>query len=308
VEKSGNPPAIEVSNLTKHFGEVLAVNNINFSVNKGELFGFLGPNGAGKTTTIRMLLGFLNPSCGSCRVLGGSPGRDVALRRRIGYLPGDLRVDPALTGAELFSWYGHLRGGVDGRRLDELLERLDLDPGRPFGALSKGNRQKVGLVQAFQNDPDVLILDEPTSGLDPLVQREFMRLLREATDRGAAVLFSSHILPAVERIASRIAIIRRGELVSVSTVEELLDRARRRLELRFADSVAPDIFDGVAGVVEVDVEGQIVQLTIDGAVGPALAAAVEKAELVRINNVGDDLEDLFVSLYDGEKKANGEDR
>ncbi len=291
--------AITTSKLTKRFGTLTAVSELDLDVMPGEVVGFLGPNGAGKTTTIRMLLGFLNPSSGSCRVLGSSPSRDVALRRRIGYLPGDLKVDPTMTGHELFDWFGTLRGGVDRRRVDELVERLGLDPGRPFGALSKGNRQKVGLVQAFQHDPDVLVLDEPTSGLDPLVQREFMRLVREAVARGTAVLFSSHILPAVERIASRIAIIRTGKLVAVSTVGELLDKARRRLELHFAEPVSTAIFDGVPGVVEVEVEGQIAQIVIDGPVGPALGAATEKATLLRINNVGDDLEDLFVSLYDG---------
>jgi len=296
-------PAITTSRLTKRFGTLTAVSELDLEVMPGEVVGFLGPNGAGKTTTIRMLLGFLNPSAGSCRVLGSSPSRDVALRRRIGYLPGDLRVDPAMTGAELFGWFGQLRGGIDQHRVDELVERLGLDPGRPFGALSKGNRQKVGLIQAFQHDPDVLILDEPTSGLDPLVQREFGRLVREAVARDAAVLFSSHILPAVERIASRIAIIRAGRLVAVSTVDELLDKARRRLELRFTEPVSADIFGGVPGIVEVDVEGNIAQVVIDGAVGPALRAATEKANLLRINNVGDDLEDLFVSLYDGSGDA-----
>jgi ABC-2 type transport system ATP-binding protein len=284
--------------LTKRFGALTAVSELDLEVEPGEVMGFLGPNGAGKTTTIRMLLGFLRPDAGSCSVLGGSPARDVALRGRIGYLPGDLKVDPAMTGMELFEWFGHLRGDSDRPRIDELVERLGLDPGRPFGTLSKGNRQKVGLVQAFQHDPDVLVLDEPTTGLDPLVQREFVRLLREATARGAAVLFSSHILPAVERIASRIAIIRSGKLVSVATVEDLLDIARRRLELRFAEPVSRDAFDGVPGVVEVEVEGQTAQITIDGAVGPALKAAVENGDLMRINNVGDDFEDLFVSLYD----------
>jgi ABC-2 type transport system ATP-binding protein len=290
--------AIVTQRLSKRFGALTAVSELDLEVMPGEVVGFLGPNGAGKTTTIRMLLGFLNPTSGSCAVLGDSPRRDVALRRRIGYLPGDLKIDPALSGAELFAWFGRLRGGLDRRRLGELLERLKLDPARPFGTLSKGNRQKVGLIQALVHDPDILVLDEPTSGLDPLVQLEFRRLLREAVERGAAVLFSSHILPAVERIASRIAIIRAGRLVSVSTVDELLDKARRRLELRFAEPPAADLFEGVPGVVEVEAEGRTVHITVDGAVGPALRAASEGGDLIRVNNVGDDLEDLFLSLYD----------
>jgi ABC-2 type transport system ATP-binding protein len=296
-------PAIRTTGLAKRFGTLTAVSDLDLEVMPGEVVGFLGPNGAGKTTTIRLLLGFLNPSSGFCEVLGGSPRLDVSLRRRIGYLPGDLKVDPAMTGAQLFHWFGRLRGRPDRERIDELVERLGLDPHRPFGTLSKGNRQKVGLVQAFQHDPDVLLLDEPTTGLDPLVQREFVRLLREAVGRGAAVLFSSHILPAVERIATRIAIIRQGKLVSVSPVEELLDRARRRLELRFAEPVSTEMFAGVPGVSEVEVEGRIAQIAIEGAVGPALRAATESADLVRINNVSDELEDLFVSFYDGDEKS-----
>ncbi|MGH7763895.1 MAG: ABC transporter ATP-binding protein, partial [Candidatus Dormibacteraceae bacterium] len=200
----------------------------------GEIVGFLGPNGAGKTTTIRLLMGFINPSAGRGTVLGGSLRDEPRLRRRVGYLPGDFRMDQAMTGQDLFRWFARLRRGVGRKRIGELVERMHLDPTRPFGALSKGNRQKIGIVQAFMHDPEVLILDEPTSGLDPLIQRQFLDLVREAAARGAAVLFSSHVLPEVERLASRVAIIRAGRLVTLSTVDQLLDRARHRLELRYA--------------------------------------------------------------------------
>jgi ABC-2 type transport system ATP-binding protein len=295
--------AIVAAGLGKRFGAVQAVRGLDLEVMHGEVVGFLGPNGAGKTTTIRMLLGFLSPSAGSCTVLGGTPGRNVSLRRHIGYLPGDLRIDPRMTGMDLFRWCGGLRGGTDERRVDELVDRLDLDPTRPFGTLSKGNRQKIGLIQALQHSPRVLILDEPMTGLDPLVQREFRLMIEEAVRDGAAVLLSSHVLPAVERVASRVAIIRNGSLVSISTVDELLDRTRRTLELRFAEPVAPGRFDGVDGVLAADYEGRTVQLSIDGPVGPALRAATDSGDLLRINNVGDDLEDLFLSLYDRGERA-----
>ncbi|MGA8115583.1 MAG: ABC transporter ATP-binding protein [Actinocatenispora sp.] len=289
--------AIVCDTVSKRFGPVRAVRQLSLQVQPGTVVGFLGPNGAGKTTTIRMLTGALRPTSGRASVLGGVLSRDVALRGRVGYLPGDLRVDPTMTGAQLFGWYGRLRGNLNTSRLDELVSRLGLDPSRPFGTLSKGNRQKVGIVQAFQHDPDVLILDEPTTGLDPLVQREFLTLVRQAAQRGAAVLLSSHVLPEVERIADRIAIIRDGQLVAESTVDELLDQARRRLELRFADTAPADLFTGIDGVIDAELDGRLATITVHGPVGPALHAATTRATLLRINPAGDDLEDLFVALY-----------
>ena len=240
-------PVIATERLSKQFGQTKAVTDLSLEVNAGEIVGFLGPNGAGKTTTMRMLMGFISPSSGQCRVLGESVRAQPRLRRRIGYLPGDFRMDPTMSGRDLFSWFGRLRGGVDRKRIDELVERLRLDSSRRFGALSKGNRQKIGIVQAFMNDPEVLILDEPTSGLDPIIQHQFLELVRHAAARGAAVLFSSHVLSEVERLASRVAIIRAGRLVTSSTVDDLLDHARHRLELRFAEPVPQDLFRNVPG-------------------------------------------------------------
>lgn len=246
-----------------------------------------------------MLLGFIRPTSGSCSVLGGSLWAEPTLRRRVGYLPGDFRIDPGMSAAELFAWFGRLRGGVDQKRLRVLIDRLGLDPTRQFGTLSKGNRQKVGLVQAFMHDPDVLILDEPTTGLDPLVQREFLMMLRESTGRGTAVLFSTHVLPEIERIASSVAIIRTGRLVTMSSVDSLLDRARHRLEFRFAATLERAAFEGVPGVVAAEVDGHSAIVTIDGPEGPALQRAASMPGLLRVSSAGDDLEDLFLSLYEG---------
>jgi ABC-2 type transport system ATP-binding protein len=289
--------------LTKTFGKLRAVSNLSLTVAPGEVVGFLGPNGAGKTTTIRMLLGFLNPSSGRCAVLGADLRRNAGLRRGIGYLPGDFGMDPRMTGEDLFSWFGRIRGGINQRRVSELAERLELDPSRPFGVLSKGNRQKIGIVQAFQHDPEVLILDEPTTGLDPLVQREFLEFVREAAKRGAAILFSSHVLPEVERVASRVLIIRDGQLVADSHVDDLLDRVRHRLELRFAQPLFPQLFEGVPGVVAAEVEGRTAVITIDGPASPAMKAALAGPLLLRVSSVGDDLEDLFLGLYHESKAA-----
>jgi ABC-2 type transport system ATP-binding protein len=292
-------PAIAALGLTKKFGSINAVSNLTMDVKAGEVVGFLGPNGAGKTTTIRMLLGFLNPTSGTCSVLGGQLRRQPHLRNRVGYLPGDFRMDPGMTGWDLFSWFGQLRGGLDRNRVSQLIDRLQLDPTRPFGKLSKGNRQKIGIVQAFQHDPAVLILDEPTTGLDPLIQREFLALVGEAAVNGTAVLFSSHVLPEVERIATRVAIIRNGQLVTESTVDALLDHARHRLELRFAEPVPVHLFDDVQGVAAAQIDGRTAVITIEGPVGPAMKAAVDGPTLLRVTAAGDDLEELFLGLYEG---------
>lgn len=295
--ESNSVPSIVTTKLSKRFGRVRAVTDLSLEVRAGEIVGFLGPNGAGKTTTIRMLMGFINPTAGHCAVLGGSLRAKPRLRRRVGYLPGDFRIDAKMSGRDLFRWFGRLRGGVNKASVDGLAERLQLDPTRPFAALSKGNRQKVGIVQAFMNDPEVLILDEPTTGLDPLIQREFLNLVREAAGGGAAVFFSSHVLPEVERIASRVAIIRAGRLATLSTVDELLDHARHRLELRFARTVPKDLFLGVPGVVEAEVDGKTVVITLDGPAGPAMHVAAAGPGLMRVGSASDDLEDLFVKLY-----------
>ena len=289
-------PAVRAHGLTKRFRSVRAVTDLNLEVAAGQIVGFLGPNGAGKTTTIRMLMGFLRPTGGTAEILG-QPAGAIAVRARIGYLPGDLRIDPAMTGRDLLTWYGRLRHRDDYTRVDELTQRLDVDPTRPFRTLSKGNRQKVGLIQALCHQPDVLILDEPTTGLDPLVQREFLTLLAEAAARGTAVLFSSHVLPEVERAAATVAIIREGRLITMAAVDDLLDQARRRLELRFAAPPHAGIFDHVDGVAAADIDGRTAVLTIDGPVGPALRAATDAGTLQRVSPAGDDLEDLFVSLY-----------
>lgn len=290
-------PAIEGRQLVKRFGKLVAVNDLSLRVDPGEVVGFLGPNGAGKTTTIRMLMGFIRPTAGEALVLGGRLWDRTAIRRQVGYLPGDFRIDGGLTGWDLLRWFGSLRGGLDRRRVDELAERLHLDLHRRFADLSKGNRQKIGILQAFMHEPDVLILDEPTSGLDPLIQREFLELVAKAKHRGAAVFFSSHVLPEVSRVADRVAIIRLGQLVSVSTVDELLDKARHRLELRYASAVDADRFRGVPGVVAVEGAGRNVLITVDGPVGPAMHVASSLDGLLRVSSAGDELEEMFVSLY-----------
>ena len=287
--------AVVTTDLTKHFGSVHAVEGLDIEVRRGEVFGFLGPNGAGKTTTIRMLLDFLRPTRGSTRVLGGEP-RDPEVRRRIGFLPADLHLDPRYTGDEVLSFFADLRGGVDAALRASLVERFELDPRRPVGELSTGNRRKVGIVAAFMHRPELLILDEPTSGLDPLLQHQFQVVVADAVAGGASVLLSSHVLPEVERTADRVGIVRTGRLVQVATVDELRTVARQRIELHLAEPAPTGAFDGVPGVVESSAVDGVVVLVVEGSVDAVVKAAA-RLSVERLVTHETDLEDVFLDLY-----------
>ncbi|HVL06059.1 MAG TPA: ABC transporter ATP-binding protein [Acidimicrobiales bacterium] len=294
--------AVRTEGLTKDFGAVRAVDDVNLIIDRGEVFGYLGPNGAGKTTTVRLLLDFLRPTAGRAVVLGGS-GADPDVRRRIGYLPGDLRLDPDYTATDVIELFGSLRGGVDRRWVDTLLERFGLDPGRPVGELSTGNRRKVGVVQAFMSRPELLLLDEPTSGLDPLLQHQFNALVREVVAEGATVLLSSHVLPEVEALADRVGIVRKGRLVAVAGVEELRRTARQRIDLHVAGEVGEaDVgrFRAVPEVAEASAEAGVVHLVVEGSVDRVLKVAAG-LEVLRIVSREADLEDVFLRYYEGDE-------
>ncbi len=222
----------------------------------GEVFGFLGPNGAGKSTTMRVLLDLIRPTAGSASILGMDT-RELSfeIRRRIGFLPGDLALYPKLTGSEMLDHLAELRGGVDGGLRDSLSERFGAELDRPVHELSTGNRQKIGLIQAFMHDPELLILDEPIAGLDPLVQKSFHALLAEVSSRGRTVFLSSHTLSEVERVTHRVAILREGRLVVVDEIEKLRGVAVQRLEIEFAAPPAPAEFEDLPGVREAKAEG-----------------------------------------------------
>jgi ABC-2 type transport system ATP-binding protein len=281
--------------LSKHFGAVHAVEDLDMDVRAGEVFGFLGPNGAGKTTTIRLFLDFLRPTRGAVAVLGGTAG-DLDVRRRLGYLPADLHVDPGWTASDLFAFLGHLRGESNRARLGVLLERFDLDPSRPLRDLSTGNRRKVGIIQAFLHRPELYILDEPSSGLDPLLQHEFLVLVRESVAEGATVFLSSHVLAEVERAADRVGILRRGQLVAVIDVAELRRRARQHIDLTVEGKADLAVFDGVPGVVHVSGHNGQVRLVVEGSVDAVLKAAAG-LRIERITTEQVDLEDVFLEFY-----------
>ena len=287
--------AAEAVGLVKRFGPVEAVAGVDLAVRPAEIVGLLGPNGAGKTTIIRTVMGYLRPTAGSVRVLGAH-SRDPAVRGRIGYLPADASLDRGQTVDELLRWYGDMRGGVSSGRVTHLCERLGIDRSRRIGELSTGNKRKVGLVQAVMHEPALLVLDEPTSGLDPLVQREAAAIVRECRDAGAGVLFSSHVLPEVAEVADRVAMLRRGLVVHSTTVADLRDLARERIELHFAVPPPADLLDGVANVASWRIEGKRVVVEVDGSVA-ALVRAVAAYDVQRIITHEQDLEDVFFAFY-----------
>jgi ABC-2 type transport system ATP-binding protein len=295
--------AIRTLGLCKRYGERPALVDVDLVVRTGEVFGFLGPNGAGKTTIIRVLLDLLRPTSGQVRVLGGEPRRDgPKLRRRIGYLPGDFVIYDRQTVADALSGLGRLRGGVDRRRVSQLAERLKLDLRRSVRELSKGNRQKVGLVQAFMHEPELLILDEPTDGLDPLLRHEFVDLVDEVRAEGRTVFLSSHNLSEVQATADRVGMIRAGRMVAVDTVESLRERAVRSVEIHFVGGVTAQDFAQVPYLRDVTVESGSAGPVLRGHLTGVADGLVKEAarHTVRTLQVEEpDLEDVFMALYEG---------
>jgi ABC-2 type transport system ATP-binding protein len=227
--------AIATYDLTKTYGQARGIRDINLTVERGEIFGFLGPNGAGKSTTLRTVLGFMKPSSGRAEVLGfDSWTEKTRMHAHIGNLPGEFSLEDRMTGRELIRFFARLRGVRDLAFAEELATRLDANLDRPMRRLSRGNKQKIGIIQALFHQPEVVILDEPTGGLDPLVQEEFLKLLAEARERGQTVFFSSHVLAEIERLADRVGIIREGELIAVEDPTRLTQQAFRHVRIAFA--------------------------------------------------------------------------
>jgi ABC-2 type transport system ATP-binding protein len=290
--------AIRTENLTKYYGRSRGVEGVDLEVPKGAIVGFLGPNGAGKTTTMRLLMDFIRPSAGRAEVLGlDVRTHAIKIRRRLGYLPGDLSLYQRLTPRELFHFFTHLRGHSDLGWAVELADRLRLDLDRQIKHLSSGNKQKVGVVQAFMHRPELLILDEPTAGLDPLMQREFFVIVREVVSSGSTVFLSSHILDEVERIADRVAIIREGRLVATENVAALKASAVISLSITFADLISAEDFEDVPGVEEISVEGRRLTCKVIGSVDSLLRAATN-FEVVGVTSREADLEEVFMRYFD----------
>jgi ABC-2 type transport system ATP-binding protein len=294
---------ITTSGLSKDYGSGRGLFDLDLEVQPGEVFGFLGPNGAGKSTTMRLLLDLIRPSSGSARILGLEvKANSVEIRRRVGFLPGDLAMYPRLSGRAVLDYLAELRRGVDRQVLDSLVERFDADLDRPLHQLSTGNRQKLGLIQAFMHEPELLILDEPIAGLDPLVQRSFHALLGEISAQGRTVFLSSHTLSEVERVTHRLAILRQGRLVVVDSLENLRKVAVQRLEIEFSQPVSADEFRSLPGVTEATAEGRTVTVGFEGSADAVVkAAAAHEVRAIRPHE--DDLEDIFLRYYQAEPSS-----
>jgi ABC-2 type transport system ATP-binding protein len=290
--------AIATVGLIKDYGRTRGLDGLDLEVRTGEVYGFLGPNGAGKTTTIRLLLDLIRPTSGSVRVLGLEPREDgIQIRRRVGYLAGDFLVDGRQTARELLTYLANLRGGAGADRIDELAQRLDLDLTRKMRTLSRGNRQKVGVVQAFMHDPELMVLDEPTSGLDPFLQHEFSTMIRDAASEGRTVFMSSHVMSEVQRSADRVGIIREGRLSTVEGVDDLRQRARRHIEIVFDSPVEPDGFSSIPGVSDLTIDGTVLRCRLDGRADRLVKAAARHG-IVTISAEEPDLEELFFDYYE----------
>jgi ABC-2 type transport system ATP-binding protein len=299
--------AITTTELTKHYGRgrrgpmpptwVRALDDLSIDVTDGEIFGFLGPNGAGKSTTIRLLLGYLRPTSGSASVLGLDAVHDsVAIRRRVGYLPGGIALYDSLTGEAILDYLAELYDRPTPRRA-ELLDRLELSARtlkRPVRDYSRGMRQKIGIIQALQHDPELAILDEPTEGLDPLMQHAFYGLLDDLRAAGRTIFFSSHVLSEVERVCDRVAIVRQGRLVALQDVTSLLAHRKRNVEMRLAGP-APTL-TGVAGVSGLDVRDGLLRCQLEGDMTPFLRA-IEGAPITDLTIEPAHLEEAFLEFY-----------
>jgi ABC-2 type transport system ATP-binding protein len=300
--------AVSVRSLTKRFGRREVLHGVDFDVPAGSVFGVIGPNGAGKTTTMRCLLDIIRPSGGQIRVLGKDPrAGGPELRRRIGYLPGELFLEGRVTGRKLLAHYQAISGPVPPGRIDELAERLGLDLDLHARKLSKGNKQKLGLVQAFMHEPELLVLDEPTSGLDPLVQQEFHAMLREARHRGQTVFLSSHVLSEVQQTADTVAILRDGRIIAVESVNGLREGAVRRIRLTAAGMAAHDavaLLTGVPGVDHVEVLESDGTVTLSAVLEGAIQPLVQVLGSFRLTDLvldEPDLEEAVLKMYAGKE-------
>ncbi|HHX47992.1 MULTISPECIES: ABC transporter ATP-binding protein [Brevibacterium] len=292
--------AISMREVVKSYGRVRALDGLDLEVARGEVHGFLGPNGAGKSTTIRILLGILRHNSGTVRLLGEDPwSKAVPLHRRLAYVPGDVELWPGLTGGEAIDLFARLRGGVDRRRRDELIERFDLDPRKKGRTYSKGNRQKVALISALASDVELLLLDEPTAGLDPLMEAVFQDCIREAKDAGRTVLLSSHILAQVEALADRVSIIRSGRIVETGTLSELRHLSRTTITVGLEHDV-PALSE-MTGVHDLVREGSRLHFSADTAQLPRIMRALGEHDVESLTATPPTLEQLLLRHYGKEE-------
>lgn len=297
-------PAITTRQLTKNYGRHTALHGIDLDVEPGSVFGVIGPNGAGKTTTMRLLLDIIRPSSGEARVLGLDPrAGGAALRRQIGFLPGELKLEGTVRGGALLRHFAEISGKVEHGTIETMAERLGLDLTRPVRSLSKGNKQKLGLVQAFMHRPALLVLDEPSSGLDPLVQQEFLAMVREARDAGQTVFLSSHVLSEIQQVADSVAILREGRVVTVSSVDRLRESATRHVRVAVAAGREAAVLKalaavgGVGGLATASEDDRVVVHATSTADINGLVRALAKHDLLELVIEEPDLEESILRYY-----------
>lgn len=297
------PAVIQTEKLTKRYGSSRGIDELTLQVEQGEIYGFLGPNGAGKTTTIRTLLDLLHPTAGRALIFGLDSRADSrAIRARIGNLPGDFTCDSRLSGRDFLQLCAEARGLVGLGSASLLAQRFEADLDRRMGDLSRGNRQKIGLIQALFHDPELLLLDEPTTGLDPLMQEEFLALITEYCGRGGTVFLSSHDLAEVERVCGRVAVIRDGRLAAVENVAELRGRSYHNVAIEFASPVDPGEFTCIDGVRDLALDGARITFKVSGALDPVVKAAAHH-RVLDLELTEPTLEELFLSFYGHEAQA-----
>lgn len=290
---------IEIENLTRDYGNSKGVFDVGFSVFEGDSFGFLGPNGAGKTTTIRHLMGFLKPQKGKCLIGGLScfPEKE-RIQSSVGYIPGEISFIDNMTGIEFIRFYAALRKQNNMDRVKQLTDRFDLDPNTPIKKMSKGTKQKVGIVCGFMGNPNIYILDEPTSGLDPLMQNRFIELINEEKKRGKTILMSSHIFEEVERTCSRVGIIKNGKLVAIDEIKNLIDQKTQKYIITLPNSEKAAAFGAELPEIS-EINGNIVTVSIKQDLRP-LIEAMYKHPVQNIDKVNQSLENVFLHFYGGE--------
>ncbi|MGM8211217.1 ABC transporter ATP-binding protein [Virgibacillus sp. W0430] len=294
---------LRTNKLSKRFGNFTALNQVNISVNEGEVYGFIGPNGAGKSTTIRILLGILKATEGTAEIFGKDTWRkSVDIHKRIAYVPGDVNLWPNLTGGEVIDLFLKFRGGNHKSRRNELIERFDLDPSKKCRTYSKGNRQKVALVAAFSSNADLYILDEPTSGLDPLMERVFQSYVLEAKQAGKSVLLSSHILSEVEKLCDTVGIIREGEIIEAGSLSEMRHLTRTHLHIETSEPIVS--LNKLNGVHDITQNGKKLSLQVDTEKLDAVIKYVSNYKILKLESTPPTLEDLFMRHYQGTSEKN----
>lgn len=290
---------IEIKNLTKYYGKSRGIIDVNFEVHEGEIFGFIGPNGAGKSTTIRTLLSLIYPTSGSATIFGKDcikEGHEI--RKQIGYLPSEVFYYDDMKVIDLLKYSASFYGKVDSNRIHYLAEIMDLDLTRKIDDLSYGNKKKVGIVQGLVHNPKLIILDEPTSGLDPLMQQKFFELIREENKKGATVLFSSHILPEVQKLCTRVGIIKEGKIVKVEDISEMINTTYKKIKLNFKNEI-PSALQALTGISGVTKNGTEIDFLFKGDINTVIRF-INSYELNNAIIEEPDLEEIFLHYYNKE--------